>query len=169
MERTAIGKLREHIGQTVKINGWLHTLRDQKKMQFLVLRDLTGMVQVVFEKNNDPELAARISTLNQDSALTITGTVVDAPQVKLGGLEMTLTCLKVESAAEAPLPFDPSAETLPTLDFRLDWRFLDLRRPYNALMFQVQTTMEAAMREFWVRNDFIEIQTPKLMGRAESW
>ena len=50
MERVLIGNLRDHIGQTVEIQGWLQTLRDQKKMQFLVVRDITGMVQIVFKK-----------------------------------------------------------------------------------------------------------------------
>ena len=50
MERTQIGDLRKHIGETVRIQGWLQTLRDQKKMQFLVVRDMSGLVQVVVEK-----------------------------------------------------------------------------------------------------------------------
>ena len=66
--------------------------------------------------------------------------------------------------AEIPLPFDPFAETLPFLDFRLDWRYIDLRRPVNALFFQVQTTAEMAMREYWIKNKFIEVHSPKLTG-----
>ena len=77
---------------------------------------------------------------------------------------MQLATVTVENLAASPLPFDPSAETLPALDFRLDWRFLDLRRPVNLLMFKVQTTLEAAMREFWLQNRFIEMHSPKLMG-----
>ncbi len=65
MERTLIGSLREHLGQKVLIKGWLQTLRDQKKMQFLVLRDKTGSAQVVFEKIANPELAEKISGLTQ--------------------------------------------------------------------------------------------------------
>ena len=164
MERTPIGSLRQAIGQTVKIQGWLQTLRDQKKMQFLILRDLTGSVQIVFEKKNDPVLAEKISGLTSESNLTITGLVLDNPIVKLGGLEIQLSDLKVDNLAVSPLPFDPFAETLPILDFRLDWRFLDLRRPESLLIFKVQTTMEMAMREFWLKNNFIEIHSPKLTG-----
>lgn len=164
MERVRIKDLRSHLGETVKIQGWLQTLRDQKKMQFLVIRDLTGMVQVVFEKNANPDLAATISGVTPESALTLTGTVIDNPIVKLGGLEMQLANLEVNSLAASPLPLDPTAADLPTIDFRMDWRFLDLRRPVNALLFQVQTTLEAAWRGYWLQNHFIEIQSPKLMG-----
>ena len=57
MQRTKIADLRQAIGQAVKLQGWLQTLRDQKKMQFLVVRDSRGLVQVVFEKAAQPELA----------------------------------------------------------------------------------------------------------------
>lgn len=164
MERTLIADLRQHIGEEVKIQGWLQVLRDQKKMQFLVVRDTTGAAQVAFWKGNDAALAERISALTTESALTITGSVVDNPVVKLGGLEIQLQTVEVNNLAENPMPFEPYGDTLPQLDFRQDWRSIDLRRKENLLLFQVQTTAEAAMREFWVNNRFIEIHTPKIIS-----
>ncbi|HEY9077853.1 MAG TPA: aspartate--tRNA(Asn) ligase [Anaerolineaceae bacterium] len=164
MERTPIGSLRQAVGQKVMIQGWLQTLRDQKKMQFLVMRDLTGAAQVVFEKKADPALADKISALTVESALTLTGTVIDNPIVKLGGLEIALESLEVNSLAETPVTLDPFAEVQPSVDFRLDWRYLDLRRPEATLIFKVQTTAEMAMREYWLKHNFIEIHSPKLMG-----
>jgi nondiscriminating aspartyl-tRNA synthetase len=164
MKRTRISSLRQAIGKLVKIQGWLQTLRDQKKMQFLIVRDPSGTAQVVFEKKRDPELASLISGLSAETALTITGTVIDNPIVKLGGLEVQLEGLSVEGLSEAPLALDPFAEALPAINYRMDWRYLDLRRPENLLIFQVETTIEMAMREYWVQNSFIEIHTPKLMG-----
>lgn len=164
MERTPISELRQHIGQTVKIQGWLHILRDQKKMQFLVVRDSTGSAQVVLEKAANPALAELVSKTNPESVLTISGAVLDNPVVKLGGLEVQLETLRVDSSAAAPLPLDPTAADLPALDYRLDWRFLDLRRAENLLMFKVQTAALMAMREFWVRHGFLEMNSPKLMG-----
>lgn len=164
MQRCLIGDLEQQIGQTVTVRGWLQTLRDQKKMQFLVVRDAGGSAQVVFEKAADPDLAERISGLNPESVVTITGKVAANPVVKLRGLEIQLENLRVDSPAAAPLPLDPTAADLPALDYRLDWRFLDLRRPENLLMFKVQTTALMAMREYWVQHNFIEIQSPKLMG-----
>ncbi len=164
MERTMIGDLRQFVGKTVKIKGWLQTLRDQKKMQFLIIRDTSGSAQVIFEKKSDPQLADKISLLTTETALTITGKVIDNPIVKLGGLELQLETMQVDALAETPIPLDPFADTLPAVDYRMDWRYLDLRRPENLLLFQVQTTAEMAMREYWVKHNFIEIHTPKLMG-----
>lgn len=166
MQRTAIGDLRSHIDESVLIKGWLHVLRDQKKIQFIVLRDRTGMVQITHWKPNDAELADLISTLTTESALQVTGRVIDNPSVKLGGLEIQLESLKVENLAQSPLPFEPfgEKENLPSLDFRLDWRSIDLRRSENLLMFRVQTTMEMALREFWLQHGFMEMHSPKLTG-----
>ncbi len=164
MERTLIKDLRGKLEQTVKIQGWLQTLRDQKKIQFLILRDATGLVQVAHWKPNDEDLAARIANLGTESALTITGKVIDNPVVKLNQLEVQLESLEVENAADSPLPFDPFAETLPALDYRLDWRYMDLRRAFNFNLFQVQTTVEMAMREYWLQHGFLEVHSPKLTG-----
>ena len=164
MEKTPIRDLKQHVGEVVKLQGWLQTLRDQKSMQFLILRDRTGLVQIAHWKKGNPELAELISTLGTESALTVTGKVVENEVVRLGGIEVQLESLVVENKAEIPLPFDPFAETLPDQDYRLDWRFLDLRRERNRLIFEVQTTLEAAMREYWLENGFIEMHSPKIMG-----
>lgn len=166
MQRINIGELRKHIGEKVLIEGFLQTLRDQKKMQFLIVRDLTGLVQTAFWKANDLDLAEKISGLAAETVVKITGTVVDNPIVKLGGLEIQLETLEVESEAESPLPLDPFAETLPSIDYRLDWRYLDMRRPQVTAVFQVQTTAELAFREYWHKHQFLEIHSPKLMGSA---
>lgn len=164
MERTLIKDLREKIDQQVTLKGWLQTLRDQKSMQFLILRDRTGLAQVAHWKKGNPELAELISTLGTESALTITGKVVANEVVKLGGIEIQLESLKVENKAELPLPFEPFNDTLPDQDYRLDWRYLDLRRERNRLIFEIQTTLEQAMREYWLANGFIEVHSPKIMG-----
>jgi aspartyl-tRNA synthetase len=164
MQRIQIKDLNQHIDEQVKIQGWLHTLRDQKNMQFIILRDRTGLVQVAHFKKADIALAETISGLGTESALTITGQVIKNDIVKLGGIEIQLEAIVVENAAEAPLPFEPFGEYLPDQDFRLDWRYLDLRREVNQLIFSVQTTAEQAMREFWLDHNFVEINSPKIMG-----
>jgi aspartyl-tRNA synthetase len=164
MERTAIADLRSKIGETVLVQGWLQTLRDQKKMQFLILRDRTGMLQVAHWKANNLELAEQISKITAESALTITGKVIDNPVVKLNGLEIQLESLQLEALAGEQLPFDPFGENLPAVDIRMDWRYLDLRRPESLLIFKAQTVIEAAMREWWIQNGYMEIHTPKIMG-----
>ena len=164
MERSMIAELGRKIDQTVKVSGWLQVLRDQKSMQFLVLRDRSGVVQVAHWKKGNLELAEQISLLGTESALTVVGKVVENASVKLGGLEIQLEELIVENAAEIPMPFEPYGDTLPNTDFRLDWRYLDLRRAEPQLIFKVQTTLEMAAREFWIENDFMEIHSPKIMG-----
>jgi len=165
MNRTPIGSLSGHINEVVTIQGWLQTLRDQKKMQFLILRDRTGLVQVANYRPDNPELGDLISGLGTESALTVTGKVVENPVVKLGGLEIQLQDLQVENDADTPLPFDPfDEENMPAIDFRMDWRYLDLRRKQNLLFFQVESALEHAMREFWLKENFIEIHSPKIMG-----
>ncbi len=164
MNRTLIKDLTKHIDEQVTVQGWLHTLRDQKNMQFLIIRDRTGLVQVAHFKKGNLQLAETISGLGTESALTLTGKVVANEIVKLGGIEVQLEDLVVENAAEVPLPFEPFGEYLPEQDFRLDWRYLDLRRDVNQLIFNVQTTAEQAMRTFWLDNNFVEIHSPKIMG-----
>jgi aspartyl-tRNA synthetase len=88
MERTLIKDLGQQLDQQVKIQGWLHTLRDQKNMQFLIIRDRTGLVQVAHYKKGNLDLAETVSSLGTESALTIIGTVVKNEIVKLGGIEI---------------------------------------------------------------------------------
>ncbi len=164
MERTSVADLKKMVGQKVKLQGFMQTLRDQKKMQFIILRDLTGLVQIALWKQGNPELAEKVSKLTTETAISVTGTVVENPVVKLGGIEVQLESLETDNLAAPQLPFDPFSDTLPAIDFRLDWRFIDLRRPEIALIFKVQTTMEMGLREYWIKNNFIEIHTPKLLG-----
>lgn len=88
--------------------------------------------------------------------------VVSNPSVKLGGIEIVVTRIKVISIAKAGLPINKDS----LLDIRLDWRYLDLRNPDKLLIFKIQTVAEQAMREFWIRNGFIEMHSPKLMATA---
>ena len=163
MRRTFIEELPQKIGEQVTIRGWVYALRDQKRMQFIVVRDETGLLQVVLGKDDRAGgLNEQVSTLTAESAVTVTGTIVADERVKLGGLELRLEALQVDSLAEPELPIAQDS----ALDKRIDWRYLDLRRPDRRLIFEVQTTAEHAMREFWRRENFIEIHTPKLMGSA---
>ncbi|MGO8906877.1 MAG: aspartate--tRNA(Asn) ligase [Solirubrobacteraceae bacterium] len=163
MKRTLIGQLAGKVGERVAIRGWAQAVRDQKRMQFVVVRDESGLAQVVLGKEEPPsELNEALSGLTAESAVTVSGTVVADERVKLGGLELRLESLQVDSLAEPELPVAPDS----ALDKRIDWRFLDLRRPDRRLIFEVQTTVEHAMREFWQRDGFIELHTPKFMGSA---
>ncbi|RSN18763.1 aspartate--tRNA(Asn) ligase [Streptomyces sp. WAC 01325] len=162
--RVLVSDLREHVGQTVSVSGWVNTLRLQRKMQFVVVRDHTGMVQVTHKRGGEGDaVEAALEGLTTESAVRITGRVVDNPIVKLGGLEILPEAVEVLSRAETPLPIDEQTG----LDHRLDWRFLDVRRrPQAQLLFAVQTTLEQGMREYAYQQGCTEMHTPKLMGTA---
>lgn len=166
MKTLTISQLRHHTHQTITLQGWVHTIRDQKKMQFIILRDNTGQAQIINIKSESPSLAEQITALTRESIITITGEVIENPQVRLGGIEIHLHRLTLETAAESPLPLDHLSENEPGIEHRLNWRHLDLRSPKNLLMSQIQTTAEWAMREYWQQENFIEIHSPKLMGTA---
>jgi nondiscriminating aspartyl-tRNA synthetase len=161
--RVVVADLKSHLDGTVELRGWVQAVRDQKSVQFIVLRDETGLAQIVLGKSEPPsELNETVSALTPESAVTLTGQVVADERVKLGGLEVQLVSLSVDSPAEPELPV--TAES--ALDKRIDWRYIDLRRPDRRLIFEVQSTVESAMREYWRQQGFIEIHTPKLMGSA---
>jgi aspartyl/asparaginyl-tRNA synthetase len=146
MKRTLIAELSAHVGEQVTIRGWAQAVRDQKRVQFVVVRDESGLAQAVLGKDEPPsELNERISGLTVESAITLTGTVVADERVKLGGLELQIDELEVDSPAEPEVPIAADS----ALDKRIDWRYIDLRR-----------------RDYWSKNGFIEIHTPKLMGSA---
>ena len=160
--RTLVADLHHHVGETVSIAGWAQTLRLQRALQFVIVRDHTGAVQVTHRRDGTP-LEARLEGLSVESAVRVTGRVVANPAVTLGGLELIPDQVTVENHAEAPLPID--ANTGP--EGRLDWRFLDVRRrPAARLVFAVQTTVEQAMRSFAFAHGCTEMHTPKLMGTA---
>ena len=165
--RTLIKDLPARSDGAVAIAGWVETVRDQKKVQFVVLRDESGAVQLVNPRRVDDEgqvladePATTISSLTQGTFVRASGTLKHDERVKLGGIEVQLDSLTVETRAlpETPIAADSS------IDKRMDWRFLDLREPKNNLIFRVQTTFEHALRDYWVNNDFIEIHSPKLMA-----
>ncbi len=162
MKRTSIRDLTSLNGEAVTLCGWIEALRSQKRMQFLVIRDHTGSVQVVNERSTNPGLTAVIDNLTAESAVEVTGKVVMNPAVKLGGLEVVAQSIAITNKAETPLPLGDTSSS----ETRLDWRFLDLRAPRNLLIFKVQTAAEHAMRSFWKSEGFIEVHSPKFMGSA---
>jgi aspartyl-tRNA synthetase len=162
MIRTPIAGLGGQVGETVTIAGWAQTLRLQRAMQFIIVRDHTGTVQVTHRRDGSA-LDSVLDGLTAESAVRVTGRVLANPVVSLGGLEVIPEAVTVESLAQAPLPIDANTGQ----EGRLDWRFLDLRRRAAArLVFEVQTTVERAMREFAFAEGCTEMHTPKLMGTA---
>ncbi len=161
LPRTAIREVRERPvdGQRVRLAGWVDSVRSQKTIEFLILRDPSGLIQITHRLRDDPAGSVpSFAAISPDSTVEVEGTVAVNAAVKLGQVELLASRLNVRSVAE-PLPIDEKADQ----DARLDWRFVDLRRPRNQLIFEVQTTAEHAMREYWTQHGFVEIHSPKLM------
>lgn len=161
LNRSKISELKSQQDGPVTIGGWVETLRDQKRIQFIIIRDESGSVQVTYPRPSEEDsLADQVSALTHGSFVIVKGQLKHDERVKLGGIEILLEGLEVVSAS---LPDSPIAEDT-SIDKRLDWRFIDFRRPELNLMMQVQTTIEHAWREHWLANDFVEIHSPKLMA-----
>lgn len=159
--RSIVSDLPSRIGQRVTLHGFVDAIRDQKRMRFIVLRDPSGKVQLTQSKDNTA-LTDALNGLTPESAVIVTGTVEAAPTVKLGGLEIALESLEIVGMAEAQLPITRDSG----LDKWMEHRQVSLRYPEQQLIFAIQTTLEAAMRDFWQQHGFYEIHSPKLMGTA---
>ena len=172
MQRTYIADVRG--GQQVKIQGFVENLRDGKSMAFLVIKDITGVMQVTVEKEKAPQVAEAVSRLTLDSVVTVIGQAVENEYVKLGGIEVLPEEILIESLAEAlpinrkeiPATKKRKAVERSSIDQRIDYRWVDLRTEENQMLFKVQTCLVAAMREFLLQRNFLEIHTPKLIGAA---
>jgi len=154
LKRTLVAELPGRVGDVVRLSGWAHAVPGDGGAE-VVLRDHTGQVRLVPPAvGGDAGLVDAMAGLSRESAIQATGTV-------LGGgdeLEVTLGELVVAGPAVADVPIHEASP----LEERLDWRFVDLRRPRNRLILEVQTTIERTMRDVWSRHGFLEIHSPKL-------
>lgn len=166
MERTHVVRVSEKVGQQVKIAGFVHAIRNQGSIQFLIIRDISGTLQVVITKSNVE--AMRIAkVLSLESVIEIVGTAKEEKQAP-GGIELLAETINVLSEAQPALPIPVVEKSREESDqqIRLDWRWIDLRKPEKVLIFKVWTTMEHAFRQYCVENGFLEIHSPKITATA---
>ncbi len=152
------------IGTTVRLAGWVQVIRAQSKIIFLVLRDYEGIIQCVLlpEHTEAFSIAKKIS---QESVVSVEGTLVEAKQAP-GGFELQVKGLEVLSASDPQLPIPVVEKTGNETDqaIRLDYRWLDLRKPQKLLVFKVWTLLEQSLRDFFIQQHFLQIHSPKLMS-----
>ena len=150
----------------VVVHGFVHALRAQSKIAFIVLRDVTGTIQII--ATADKPAFAEVKNLSLESVIEVTGMAKKAPQAP-GGVEIELTSFVVlsKAAPELPIPvvtLKGGAETeAPT---RLDYRWIDLRKPEKTKIFKLWTALEKGFRKYWDENEFIQIYTPSFMSTA---
>ena len=165
MKKIYFKNLNEYINKEITIEGFVDNIRDLQYVQFLIVRDSSGKLQVTIEKDEEnKELNEIVSNLTVESTVKIKGTLLANKKVKLNGKELIPTEIIVTSKCldELPLNYKDSKSAL--LDTRLNYRFLDLRSEKNLLMFKVQTCLINAMREFVLNKNFVEIHTPKFIS-----
>ena len=167
------GELREtHVGQTVVLNGWVNTYRNQGSLVFIDVRDRYGVTQVVFEPERRDLLAAA-QELRSEFVVAIKGKVAlrlagkENRQLPTGMIEVKAAELQVLNRSPTP-PFDISelpGQELANEDLRLQYRYLDLRRPSLQRTLIMRHRINKTMRDYLDAQGFLEIETP-VLGRS---
>ncbi len=168
MKRIRVCDLATYYDKEIEISGFIDNIRNLQWVAFIILRDETGKVQITIEKSEEAnkELIEIVNNLTIDSTVKITGKVLEAPKVKLNGMEIIPSKITVTSKSLEELPFNYKDLANVNLDTRLDYRFIDLRNEQNAMIFRIQSTLVRYMREYLYNHDFVEIHTPKFIGAA---
>jgi aspartyl-tRNA synthetase len=161
----------EHAGQTVTLTGWCHSRRDLGGVLFIDLRDREGRTQTVFDPQDlAKEVFDTATHLHAESVIEITGKVRVRPagtnndKIPTGQVEVLVKELRVlNHAAVLPFPVDnPEVANKVNEELRLQYRYLDLRRPEMARNLRVRSKVATATRVFMDEQGFLEVETPTL-------
>ena len=160
-----------HIGQTVTLSGWVHSRRDLGGLIFIDIRDREGRTQTVFDPSDlSKELFDRAASLRSECVISVTGKVrqrpagTNNPKIATGEVEIGATELEVLNMAEV-LPFpvdDPEVAAKVNEELRLQYRYLDLRRPEMTRNLRLRSKAATATRVFMDEQGFLEVETPTL-------
>ena len=156
----------QYVGKEVVVVGFVHTLRVQSKIIFLLLRDVSGIIQTVIEASSPAFDIAK--NLSHESVVKITGNVKEAKQA-VGGFEISVQNIEVLSTADPELPIPvvmKGGDEETEAPIRLDYRWLDLRKPEKTKIFQVWTELEKGFRKYWHENNYIQLYPPAFMSTA---
>ena len=161
----------EHAGQEVTLSGWVHSCRDLGGVIFIDIRDREGRTQVVFDpQDTDPTLVDIVSKLHSESVISVSGKVRQRPdetenvKISTGKVEIVAMAMEVYNHSDV-LPFqidDPDAAAKVNEELRLQYRYLDLRRPEMAHNLRLRSKVATATRVFMEEEGFLEIETPTL-------
>jgi aspartyl-tRNA synthetase len=151
---------------TAEVCGWVHEVRDLGGLAFLLIRDRTGIIQVTIPKKKVSEaVLAAVKAVSRESVVRVAG-LVKAIDKAPGGRELVPESIEIISLAETPLPLDVSEKVPAELDTRLDARFLDVRRPRVAAVFEIRSAATYAINEYLHNEGFTSITTPKIVAAA---
>ena len=158
---------KSEINKKVTVMGWVHRRRDLGGLTFIDLRDVTGIIQIVFQPENQ-QLHKKAQSLRNEYVIAVSGEITarDAnninPEMATGEIEIVADNLLVLNDS-SPLPVQINENILAEEDLRLKYRYLDLRRPFLQQKILLRDKIIFAMREFLQKENFYEIETPSLM------
>ena len=160
------GELREeHVGQTVTLNGWVAKRRNLGGIYFVDVRDIKGLSQVILDGSESWEGAESAEHLSPEDVISVTGEVVlrekPNPDMPTGLIEIQVKRIQKLASAELP-PFEIVRDLDTKIDLRLRYRFLDLRRPDMQEKLMHRSRFIAAMRNAFLKREFLDIETPIL-------
>lgn len=158
-------EVKKHIGQKITVQGWLHKKRLLGGLTFINVRDRRGLVQVLIEDKAEVE---KLRGMQIGTVLTIEGEVKEESRAP-GGAEIFKPTIKVEVAVteEPPIEIDkPVQHKSENLDTLFEHRVLNIRNLQEQKIFKIRASLTQALREFLIENEFIEIDTPKLLAEA---
>ena len=153
--RILTSEVKDHIGEGITLKGWVHRIRDLGKITFIILRDRSGMVQLVTEEKPD---------LTVESVIKVEGQVKQNDKAP-GGVEVLISGIEVLSRAahDIPVPVNQDPKNL-GLDAILDNRIISLRNPKILSIFKLQSNILKYFASHMRSEDFTEIKTSKLIG-----
>lgn len=158
--------MKSQVGKEVVVSGWVHDVRLLGGINFILLRDSEGIVQVTALKTKATKKILDVySKAHQEDVLAVKGKVVESKIAKIG-IEIIPDEIEIISKSDVPLPLDPRGVTGVNFDTRMDWRVLDLRRPENISVFKIQAKIVEGMEEWLRKNNYIQVFTPCIIGGA---
>ncbi len=156
----------ELAGETVKVTGWVHEIRDLGGIVFVLIRDKYGITQLTApSKKLSEEMMADVRAARKETIVTVTGTVQESGKAP-NGIEIIPTNIDIINVSQLPLPLDTTEKVDAEMDTRLDARFMDLRKHDVSAIFKIKNEMLHTVRNYFYDNDFTEITTPKLVASA---
>ena len=165
MERTLI---KNAFNETKKIllKGWIHDIRDLKKVRFLILKDITGRVQITgVDGKTNPKTFKLLDNLNRESVVQIIGTMKKCAQAP-NGQELIPESIEIIAKAKNPLPIDTLDYSKTELPLRIDNRFLDMHSQKTQAIFKIQSTIGISFIEYFVNKGFIYSHTPSIISSS---
>lgn len=165
-KRKYVEELKVNVGKKVTLAGWVHDTRVLGGINFVLIRDRTGIGQVTaIKKKVSEKLLKTIESLRQEDVIVVEGKVVKSKEAK-AGVELIPEKIEIINKSETPLPLDPRGVTKTNLDTQLDWRVLHMRTEEARAIFKIQSQILKSFREFLTEHDYLEIQPPVIISSA---